>query len=89
MAEYRFEKEFGPTHAKMFTVRLYLGAKEYVGTERTMTLAQCAAAQLALEDHQGCAFGKHYNAAEASSPIPGNGEDMKLTQQIRRDEDGQ
>ena len=48
--EYRLEKESGPLHAKIYTVRLHLGQKEYVGTERTMQLAQRAAAQSALAD---------------------------------------
>lgn len=46
------EKESGPAHAKIFTMRLQLGDKEYVGTDRSIKLAQRAAAQLALKDHQ-------------------------------------
>ncbi|CAF4065903.1 unnamed protein product, partial [Adineta steineri] len=33
--EYRLDKESGPAHAKMYTVRLHLGDKDYVGTERS------------------------------------------------------
>ncbi|CAF0856991.1 unnamed protein product [Adineta steineri] len=49
--EYRLDKESGPAHAKMYTVRLHLGDKDYVGTERSIKLAQRAAAQSALNDH--------------------------------------
>lgn len=38
--------------AKMYAVRLQLGSKSYMGTERTMALAQRAAAQNALEDQK-------------------------------------
>jgi dsRNA-specific ribonuclease len=48
--EYRFEKESGPAHAKMYTVRLHLAEKNYVGTDRSIKLAQRTAAQLALDD---------------------------------------
>jgi len=34
----------------MYTVRLNLADKTYVGTERSIKLAQCTAAQLALDD---------------------------------------
>lgn len=51
-AEYRFEKESGPMHAKTYTVRLHLGEKDYVGTERSLRMAQHAAARLALDDHR-------------------------------------
>ncbi|UJR20661.1 hypothetical protein I4U23_023783 [Adineta vaga] len=51
-AEYRFEKESGLPHAKMYTVRLHLGDKDYIGTDRTLKLAQRAAAQTALDDHR-------------------------------------
>ena len=36
----------------MFTVRLHLGDKDYIGSERSIKLAQRKAAQLALDDHR-------------------------------------
>jgi hypothetical protein len=36
----------------MYTVRLHLGDKDYVGTERSIELAQRTAAQLALVDRR-------------------------------------
>jgi dsRNA-specific ribonuclease len=35
----------------MFTIRLCLGEKEYIGVDRSIKLAQRAAAQIALDDH--------------------------------------
>ncbi|CAF1200012.1 unnamed protein product [Rotaria sordida] len=52
VAEYQLEKESGPAHAKIYTVRLHLGEKEYVGIDRSIKSAQRAAAQIALEDHK-------------------------------------
>ncbi len=60
-AEYRLEKESGPAHAKMYTVRLHLGNKEYVGTERSIKLAQHAAAQVALNDHRSLSLTNNYD----------------------------
>ncbi|CAF1599153.1 unnamed protein product [Adineta ricciae] len=51
VAEYQLEKESGPAHAKMYTVRLRLGDKEYIGVDRSIKLAQRAAAFSALNDH--------------------------------------
>jgi dsRNA-specific ribonuclease len=51
-AEYRIEKESGPAHAKLYTIRLFLGEKQYIGVERSIKLAQRAAAQIALDDHK-------------------------------------
>ncbi|CAF1265068.1 unnamed protein product [Rotaria magnacalcarata] len=50
VAEYQLEKESGPAHAKVYSVRLRLGDKEYVGSDRSIKLAQRAAAQIALND---------------------------------------
>jgi hypothetical protein len=36
----------------MYTVRLYLGEKQYIGVDRSIKLAQRAAAQIALDDHK-------------------------------------
>ncbi|CAF1264841.1 unnamed protein product [Rotaria magnacalcarata] len=49
--EYQLEKEFGPVHRKMYTVRLYVDDKSYVGTEHSINSAKYAAAQLALNDY--------------------------------------
>ena len=46
------EKESGPAHAKMYTMRLYLGEKQYTGVGGSIKLAQRVAAQLALDDHK-------------------------------------
>ncbi|UJR28977.1 hypothetical protein I4U23_010195 [Adineta vaga] len=51
LPEYKLEKESGPAHAKMYTVRLRLGDKEYTGMDRSIKLAQRAAAFSALNDH--------------------------------------
>ncbi|CAF2403176.1 unnamed protein product [Rotaria sp. Silwood2] len=59
--EYRLEKESGPAHAKIYTVRLYVGDKDYVGTERSIKLAQRAAAQLALDDHRNLLITNNYD----------------------------
>jgi double-stranded RNA-binding protein Staufen len=50
--EYQLEKESGPAHAKIYTVRLRLGEKEYTGVDRSIKLAQRAAAQNALDEHK-------------------------------------
>jgi double-stranded RNA-binding protein Staufen len=50
--EYQVEKESGPAHAKIYTVRLRLGEKEYTGVDRSIKLAQRAAAQNALDEHK-------------------------------------
>ncbi len=49
-AEYQLEKESGPAHAKSYTVRLHFGEKQYTGVDRSIKLAQRAAAQTALND---------------------------------------
>ncbi|CAF3213795.1 unnamed protein product [Rotaria socialis] len=49
--EYRLEKEFGPVHRKIYTVRLHVDDKSYVGTEHSIKSAKYAAAQLALNDY--------------------------------------
>jgi hypothetical protein len=36
----------------MYTVRLHLAEKNYLGTDRTIKLAQYAAAQSALDDYR-------------------------------------
>ena len=36
----------------MYTVRLHLGDKDYIGTERSIKLAKHVAAQLAFDDHK-------------------------------------
>ncbi|CAF3567745.1 unnamed protein product [Rotaria sp. Silwood1] len=59
VAEYQLEKESGPAHAKVYTVRLHLGEKEYIGSDRSIKLAQRAAAQIALEDHRHLLSMKH------------------------------
>ncbi len=52
LAEYQLEKESGPAHAKIYTIRLRLGDKHYIGVDRSIKLAQRAAAQIALNDHK-------------------------------------
>ncbi len=52
VAEYQLEKESGPAHAKIYTVQLRLGEKEYTGVDRSIKLAQRAAAKTALDDHR-------------------------------------
>ena len=51
-AEYHLEKESGPAHAKIYTIQLRLGDKQYTGVDRSIKLAQRAAAQNALEDQK-------------------------------------
>jgi hypothetical protein len=50
VAEYQLEKESGPAHAKIYTVQLRLGEKVYTGVDRSIKLAQRAAAKTALDD---------------------------------------
>jgi len=50
--EYQLEKESGPAHAKIYTIRLHFGEKQYTGIDRSIKLAQRAAAQIALDDHK-------------------------------------
>ena len=52
LIEYHLEKESGPAHAKLYTVRLRLGEKDYLGEDRSIKLAQRAAAQTALQDQE-------------------------------------
>ncbi|CAF0876864.1 unnamed protein product [Rotaria sp. Silwood1] len=59
--EYRLEKESGPAHAKLYTIRLYVGDKDYVGTARSIKLAQRTAAQLALDDHRNLLITHNYD----------------------------
>ncbi|CAF3748699.1 unnamed protein product, partial [Adineta steineri] len=51
-AEYQLEKETGPAHAKIYTIRLRFGEKEYIGIDRSIKLAQRSAAQTALNEHK-------------------------------------
>jgi hypothetical protein len=66
------EKDSGATHANTYTVRLDLAEKHYIGTDRTMKLAQCAAARLALADQQRLSPMRRPKPAAMSSPIRGN-----------------
>ncbi|CAF0842721.1 unnamed protein product [Rotaria sordida] len=59
--KYRLEKESGPAHAKMYTIRLYVGDKDYVSAERSIKLAQRAAAQLALDDLRNLLITNNYD----------------------------
>jgi hypothetical protein len=45
----------------MYTVRLYLADKNYVGTERSIKLAQRTAAQLALDDCRSLPLTNNYD----------------------------
>ncbi|CAF2751967.1 unnamed protein product [Rotaria sp. Silwood2] len=67
IAEYQLEKESGPAHAKIYTVRLRLDEKEYVGIDRSIKLAQRAAAQIALEDHKHI-LSRNHPDKETSKP---------------------
>lgn len=51
-AEYQLEKESGPAHAKIYTILLSFGDKQYTGEGRSIKLAQRAAAETALEDQK-------------------------------------
>lgn len=52
LLDYQLENESGPAHSKTFTVRLRFGEKEYLGTDRSIKLAQRAAAKVAVEDQK-------------------------------------
>lgn len=52
LIEFKLEKESGPAHAKTYTVQLHFGEKQYTGVDRSIKLAQRAAAQIALDDHK-------------------------------------
>lgn len=55
------EKESATADAKLYTVRLYVGDKSYVGTGHSIKLAKLAAAQLALNDHRYLMFKTNYD----------------------------
>lgn len=50
--DYQLENESGPAHSKTFTIRLRFGDKEYRGVDRSIKLAQRAAAKIAFEDQR-------------------------------------
>ncbi len=49
-AEYLLEKESGPSHSKVFEMKLAVGNETYIGTGTSLMKAKQAAAEIALNN---------------------------------------